>query len=78
MRISVLLPMIALVVVFGSMVDADAMSCSQRHRVCLKYCADQYAKFPHCTVNCGEALSKCTSNGCWVTPQANKCGYSKN
>ncbi len=78
MRIPVLSPLIVLVVMFSSMADANAMSCSQRHQVCLKYCADQYAKFPGCTVNCADALPKCMANGCWVTPQANKCGYSKN
>jgi hypothetical protein len=78
MRILVLSSMIVFCVISSSIVDANAMSCSQRHQVCLKYCADQYAKYPGCTVNCGEALPKCMSNGCWVTPQANKCGYSKN
>jgi hypothetical protein len=78
MRILALSPMIALFGIFGSIVDANAMSCSQRHQVCLKYCVDQYAKYPGCTANCGEALPRCMSNGCWVTPRANKCGYSKN
>jgi hypothetical protein len=76
MRVLSLFPMALLFVVNSSMA-AGAMSCSERHQVCLKYCADQYAKYPGCTVNCGEAPPKCLANGCWVTPQANKCGYSK-
>jgi hypothetical protein len=77
MRILVLFPMLVLFVIFNSIVDANATSCSQRHQFCLKICADKYAKSPACTVNCGEALPKCMSSGCWVTPGTNKCGYSK-
>jgi hypothetical protein len=78
MRTLVLSPMIVLFFIFVSIVNAKATSCSQIHQFCLKNCADKYAKSPRCTVFCGEALPKCISTGCFVTPQANKCGLSKN
>ncbi|MFZ5733374.1 MAG: hypothetical protein ACOY4O_11595 [Pseudomonadota bacterium] len=53
---------------------ATAASCTQRHALCLKNCASRTAV---CTNACAEALPKCRSTGCWVTPQSNKCGYSK-
>jgi hypothetical protein len=48
MRVLTLFPMILLFVVTSS-ISANAMSCSETQQVCLKYCADQYAKYPGCT-----------------------------
>lgn len=65
---------LAALLVAGSAAPAAAVSCTQRHGICLKNCASRTAV---CTNACAEALPKCRSTGCWVTPQSSKCGYSK-
>src|SRR3981081_3472983 len=48
MRVLTLFPMILLFVVTSS-ISANAMSGGETQQVCLKYCADQYSKYPGCT-----------------------------
>ena len=62
--------------IFGT--PAQAMSCSARHAVCIKFCGDTYkGTQTKCSTNCSEALPVCQASGCWKTPMSSKCGYTK-
>jgi hypothetical protein len=55
-----------------------AMTCTARQKVCQEYCAKTYhGTADKCSISCGDALSRCLQDGCWVVPMSNKCGYVK-
>ncbi|HEX8166513.1 MAG TPA: hypothetical protein VF601_12075 [Beijerinckiaceae bacterium] len=56
---------------------ASAMTCTQRHRECLRNCDKLFPGRPACTSQCADTLPKCMSTGCWINKMANKCGYTK-
>ena len=76
MRINIfaVIALLAILLAIGWSAPASALTCTQRHQECIKNCA---SRTQGCSTVCAEALPKCQSTGCWVTPQANKCGYTK-
>lgn len=57
---------------------AAPKTCTGRQKVCLDYCAKNYAKSPGCTSNCGDSINECMSTGCWSSKLvAKECGFAK-
>jgi hypothetical protein len=55
-----------------------AMTCTQKNKVCIDYCAHRYTKSSSgCTHHCADAMPICMSTGCWKTPLQNQCGITK-
>jgi hypothetical protein len=77
MRILALFSLFAVLALGQAAPASAATTCTARHKACLNVCATQYAKSGRCTGYCAEALPKCLSTGCWVSPQANECGHIK-
>jgi hypothetical protein len=77
MHKTVLLAFLGLVAASWVSPASAALTCTQRHKVCLDYCETNYKRSPGCTGKCAQALPNCLSTGCWVNGFAKDCGHPK-
>jgi hypothetical protein len=58
--------------------SALAITCTDRHGVCLAYCDKNYGGSPRCSAVCSQLLSECMSTGCWESRvTARRCGITR-
>jgi hypothetical protein len=57
---------------------AEAKTCSDRLRVCQKFCARSESGSPGCMSVCGGYLQTCLASGCWESKYVEKeCGFTR-
>jgi hypothetical protein len=57
---------------------AEAKTCSDRVRVCQKFCARSERGSPGCMSTCGGYLQTCLRSGCWESKYVEKdCGFTR-
>ena len=58
--------------------QAEAKTCSDRLRVCQKFCARSEGGSPGCMSTCGGYLQTCLRSGCWESKYVDKeCGFTR-
>lgn len=58
--------------------QAEAKTCSDRLKVCQKFCARSEGGSPACMSVCGGYLQTCLSTGCWESKYVDKeCGFTQ-
>ena len=66
------------VVALGLIGPAEAKTCSDRLRVCQKFCSKSEGGRPACLAKCGEILRTCLASGCWESKYVDKeCGFTQ-
>ena len=57
---------------------ADAKTCSERLKVCHRFCIKSESGSPGCVAKCGEYLQTCLASGCWESKYVDKeCGLTR-
>jgi hypothetical protein len=57
---------------------AEAKTCSERLKVCQKFCARSEGGSPKCRAVCGQYLQRCLATGCWESKYVEKeCGFTR-
>jgi hypothetical protein len=57
---------------------AEANTCSDRLRVCQKFCVRSEGGSRGCMAVCGQYLQACLSTGCWESKYVDKeCGFTR-
>jgi hypothetical protein len=57
---------------------AEAKTCSDRLRVCQKFCVRSEGGSPACMAVCGGYLQTCLNSGCWESKYVDKeCGFTR-
>jgi hypothetical protein len=58
--------------------SAEAKTCSDRLKVCQKFCARSEGGSPACIAVCGGYLQVCLKSGCWESKYVDKeCGFTR-
>jgi hypothetical protein len=66
------------VVALSLMGPAEAKTCSERLKVCQKFCVRSEGGSPACMSVCGGYLQACLSSGCWESKYVDKdCGFTR-
>ncbi len=57
---------------------AEAKTCSERLKVCQRFCVKSEGGAPGCMSTCGQYLQTCLSSGCWESKYVDKqCGFTR-
>jgi hypothetical protein len=66
------------VLALSIMGPAQAKTCSDRLKVCQKFCAKSEGGSPACMSVCGGYLQSCLKSGCWESKYVDKeCGLTQ-
>jgi hypothetical protein len=58
--------------------QAGAKTCSDRLKVCQRFCAKSESDRPGCPAKCGEYRQACLASGCWESKYVDKeCGFTR-
>ena len=58
--------------------QAEAKTCSDRLKVCQRFCAKSESDRPGCLAKCGEHRQACLASGCWESKYVDKeCGFTR-
>jgi hypothetical protein len=66
------------VVALGLIGPAEAKTCSDRLKVCHRFCDRSQSGSPACHAKCGEIFQTCLASGCWESKYVDKeCGFTR-
>jgi hypothetical protein len=65
-------------IAFAFVAPAEAKTCSDRLKVCHRFCDRGQSGSPACHAKCGELLQACLASGCWESKYVEKeCGFTR-